>query len=222
MARFQLCRKVLWIWCALVISVALTACIPFDKRPTPPVLYDLGTVSAPVQHLTQQTANENMVVIPEIRASGAIDSNFVIYRFVDLQEQELHSYVHARWTQPPAEMVRERAQQDLGASHLVLPAPELANRSSWILLLVLEDFSLHINASQQSAGVVQLRATLLHHNVVVGQKVFLTRQPSVSEDAPGAVKALSLATDQVLEDLSQWLDFWQAQNASETLTNSTQ
>ncbi|RZJ58096.1 MAG: hypothetical protein EON49_14530, partial [Acidovorax sp.] len=61
-----------------------------------------------------------------------------------------------------------------------------------------------------SAGVVRLRATVvdltLNGEALRGQRVFIVRTPARSADAAGGVAALSDASTQVAQELSQWLE----------------
>jgi cholesterol transport system auxiliary component len=61
----------------------------------------------------------------------------------------------------------------------------------------------------QSFGAVRLRATLTDNTPggerLVGQRVFVRREPAPTPDAPGGVKAIAAATDAIAQDISGWL-----------------
>jgi cholesterol transport system auxiliary component len=77
------------------------------------------------------------------------------------------------------------------------------------LRLELEEFSQLFDAPDTSSGVLRLRATLSQRSpggeVLLGQRSFITRQVAPTADASGGVRALTAATDQVIQDIETWL-----------------
>ena len=79
-----------------------------------------------------------------------------------------------------------------------------------VLRVELEEFS-HVFASPaQSAGLVRLRATLTQPSAqgenLVAQRLFVAQQPAASLDAPGGVRAIAQAADQVAQQVDDWLE----------------
>ena len=195
------------IVCMAGLCVGLVACAPIRPHSPQLVEYDFGVVTEPARVASLTPASGGGVVfIPDVRVSGAIEGQLIVYRYANVQAHEPRTYTQSIWVQPPAEMLRIRAQQFLGQHYLVVLNPELASRSSWTLLFTLEDFSQHFSSDQESAGIVQLRATLVHNGAIVEQRLFQVVRPAVSADAAGAVQALSQATDETLGQVLSWLD----------------
>ncbi|HEY9224744.1 MAG TPA: hypothetical protein VIP27_11400, partial [Variovorax sp.] len=85
-----------------------------------------------------------------------------------------------------------------------------AGRVPRTLRVSLEEFSHYFASPTQSAGLVRLRATLVQSapggDSVVAQRSFMVQRPATSADAPGGVRALTLASDAVIAELVAWVD----------------
>lgn len=192
----------------LMCCALLVGCITPRNNAQPPAEYDLGPTLRS-QKQVQASASDvkaNMVVIPRIKTHGVLNSRMIIYRFSNLQAYEPRAYTQSRWADEPGEMLRLRMQQIIGEKYPVILSSELAQKTSWILLASLEDFSQDFTAVDQSEGVVQLRVTLLHGGEVLGQKVFNVRSRAPTPDAAGGVMAISTGVDELLTELLSWLD----------------
>jgi cholesterol transport system auxiliary component len=190
----------------LAMAAIVGACAPIGPRGPEPVQYDLGVWTPASVTATPPSAQQDVIVIPEIDARGVIDGQRIVYRFAQAQSYEPRVYNESRWAQPPAEMLRIRLQQQLGLHYPVVLYGEWSGKEGWILLLTLEDFSQHFTSEQHSAGVVQLRATLLRNGEVLEQKLFHVEQVAGSANAAGAVQALAQASDIVVQQVSQWVE----------------
>jgi cholesterol transport system auxiliary component len=84
-------------------------------------------------------------------------------------------------------------------------APGFSVRSDYTLRVELEDFSQHFDGASQSRAVLRARATLLDSEgrKLLAQRAFEVAR-SASPNAPGAVKALTEATDVFIEDVAKW------------------
>jgi cholesterol transport system auxiliary component len=136
----------------------------------------------------------------------------MLYRLDYSNNQQSRAYAQARWSMPVPELLEQRLRQRLSAKHAVLnPADGVQSRQQGVILRVeLEDFSQAFSAADQASAQVRVRATLsawrggVEH--LLAQRSFQAVQPCASADAPGGVRALATATDQVLADLERWLD----------------
>lgn len=170
--------------------------------------------------VTEQPSNRMAPLPPlalgEVQASVALDNLAVVYRLSYSDSQQLRPYAQARWSMPPAQLLRQRVREALGQRRAVvnladgvLPAP-----GTLVLRLELEEFSQLFESADRSAAVLRLRATLAQvgngGDSLVAQRSFVAQQPSTSADAPGGVRALTVATDAVVEQLEQWVQQTQA------------
>jgi cholesterol transport system auxiliary component len=160
------------------------------------------------------------LALADVDAPGLPEgSNAVLYRLMYADTQQLRPYSQARWSQPPAQLVQQRLREQLGQRRAILKADDAAaqardpaqgSRLPSVLRVELEEFSHVFTSATDSAGVVRLRATVvdltLSGEALRGQRVFIVRTPARSADAAGGVAALSDASTQVAQELSQWLE----------------
>jgi len=197
----------------LVLAAALAGCGSFVDKPVQRALYDFGP-DAPAAAPAGQ-GRQPALALAEVEASGALESAAVLYRLGYADSHELRPYAQARWSAPPAQLVRHRLRDQLGRDRVILNFGEstaLAREGAAmprLLRLELEEFSHYFDGPAQSFGLVRMRATLLENTPagerLLAQRSFSMRKPAGSADAPGAVRALVAATDAVAEDIAQWL-----------------
>ena len=81
--------------------------------------------------------------------------------------------------------------------------------SALVLRVELEEFSQLFDAPDRSTGLVRVRATVAQAtgagDKLLGQRGFVAQRPAPSADAPGGVRALTAATDAVVQEVEQWL-----------------
>ncbi|WP_293605894.1 ABC-type transport auxiliary lipoprotein family protein [Polaromonas sp. UBA4122] len=203
----------------LIISVgALSGCALPDK-PTRATMYDFGPGTLLTQPATRQLTVPSLppLAIDDIATSGgALDNMAVLYRLGYADAQQLRPYAQARWSMPPAQLVRQRLREQLSQRRAVFNARERValNRSQnavlpLLLRLELEEFSQLFTTPDASVGLIRLRATLLEitpaGEKLLGQRNVVVQRPATSADAAGGVRALTAATDAAIEELDQWL-----------------
>jgi cholesterol transport system auxiliary component len=189
----------------LLALLLLAGCA--TQRPADAVkVYDFGP--APVQaNATGALPSLAPVALFEPQASPALDGNAVLYRLAYADAQQLKPYALARWSMPPAQLISQRLRQQLGEQRAVVAPGEAAAKLN--LRLVLEEFSQVFDSPAQSHGLLRLRATLSQRiagtETLLAQRSFVVQQTAPTADAPGAVRALTAASDQAIEQLTAWL-----------------
>lgn len=205
----------------LLLAALLSACSALPDKPVRPTLYDFGpgAVSAaavPDGPLLPAIALEDITT-----SGGALDNTALLYRLAYQDAQQLRPYAIARWSTPPAQLVRQRLREHLSQRRPVFNARDgvAINRGQGSsdakavlplrLRLELEEFSHLFTSPSASVGVIRLRATLVEVTPAgekfMGQRSVVAQRPAPSPDAPGGVRALSEATDAAIEMLDQWL-----------------
>ncbi len=157
-------------------------------------------------------------MLAEVDAPSALDNTAIMYRLAYANDQQLRPYALARWSMPPAQLVRQRLRDRVNQGGAVIHANDgLAlgrSDAGWPLLLrlELEEFSQRFDAPQSSVGLVKLRAMLIQTSAgtekLLGQRVWVTQHPAATADAPGGVRALAAATDALAIELNDWLNAW--------------
>lgn len=200
----------------LLLAALLAGCSALPDKPTRPAQYDFGpgpVADAP----TDRRAPLAPLALDEVEAAGPLEAGTaVLYRLGYADAQQLRPYAQARWSMPPAQLVRQRLREQMGQRRTVVGAGEGAamlrndGRQPLVLRVELLEFSQLFTAPAQSAGLVRLRATVVD-NLPAGEKVLAQRQvivqrPAPTADAAGGVRALAEATDAAAAELSQWLE----------------
>ena len=196
------------------IAVSLAACSSLPDKPSRPVSYDFGAglLTPPSQDVSPALPP---IALADIDSAGVPDTAAITYRLQYTDAQQLRPYANARWSLPPAQLVRQRVRERLGQNRPVLDADDLLSQKRIegslprILRLQMEEFSQVFQSPGQSEGVLRLRATLVDNapqgERFVGQRVFVLRRPAVTADAAGGVQALTAATDAAADEIEAWL-----------------
>jgi cholesterol transport system auxiliary component len=126
----------------------------------------------------------------------------LLYRLQYADSQQLRPYALARWSVPPAQLVRARLRDALAAQ---MPVVSLEGSTAWALHVELDEFSQLFASPEASQGLVRLRLSLMHQDKLVQQTSIVAQAPAPSPDAAGGVKALTAATDDAVRQISAWL-----------------
>ena len=191
--------------------LGLTACASLQPAPRA-LVYDFGP-GALVSTPASATARVPALVLAEVQAASALDGTALLYRLAYSDAQQLRPYAQARWSMPPAELLRQRLREQLGQSRAVVNSADGLHASGPVLTLRvdLDEFSQLFEASDRSVGLLRLRATLTqtagHSGTekLLTQRSFVVQRPSPSQDAAGGVRALTAAAHAVGEEIDQWI-----------------
>jgi cholesterol transport system auxiliary component len=200
---------------AMLLAAGLAGCAGLaPDKPARATLYDFGPGVTTAQPPGEQRSLPSLV-LADIDASGSLDGSAVLYRLGYANPNELRPYAHARWSAPPPQLIRQRLRQQLARERAVLDPGDSAalardsGAAPRVLRLDLEEFSQVFESQAQSWGLLRLRATLMDNTPagekLLAQRSFVVRQPALTPDAPGGVRALSAATDAAADQIGQWL-----------------
>lgn len=206
------------LFCLISVLALATGCTVIDK-PTRATTYDFGpgelSTHAPAKPAAPVPALPPLAIADIATSGGALENQAVLYRLGYLDAQQLRPYSLARWTMPPAQLIRQRMRDRLGQQRVVLNAREgvALNRSQNanlpMLRLELEEFSQLFSAPDASVGLLRLHATLVEITPagerLLAQRSLAVQRPATSSDAAGGVRALTAATDAAIDELDQWL-----------------
>lgn len=204
------------IFCMIFSASVLGGCSALPDKPQRATLFDFGPGTVTQQATTRQAPLPALAIDDVTTAGGVLDNSAVLYRLGYRDEQELRVYALARWSMPPAQLVRQRLRDRLSLSRPVYDAREslALNRSQNAVLplqvrLELLEFSHFFSAPDTSFGLVKLRATLVEvtpaGEKLINQRAITVQRPAPSADASGGVRALTLATDAAIQEIEQWL-----------------
>ncbi len=197
-----------------LLPIACLAACALPDKPVRPQTYDFGpgaiSAAAPANLAALPT-----LMLAEVDTSPALDGNALLYRLAYADPQVLRPYAQARWSMPPAQLVRQRLSSQLGARRAVLGPGDAALATPpgaapvWVLRTELEEFSQLFDSPASSSALVRLRATVTQASPLgdrlLGQRSFVVQRPAPAQDAAGGVRALAAATDAAVADIEQWL-----------------
>lgn len=216
----KICVKACFYLIFALMTGLVAGCSVIDK-PTRSVLYDFGPgvlVSQPgvlPPASVPAPALAPLAIADIATPGGALDNQAVLYRLSYQDAQQLRPYSQARWSMPPAQLLRQRLRERLSQQRIVLTAREgvalnrSQNASLPMLRLELEEFSQLFSAPNASVGLIRLHATLVEITPsgerLIAQRSVSVQRPATTLDAAGGVRALTAATDAAIDEMDTWL-----------------
>lgn len=183
--------------CLMAVMAAALAGCSVGKVGPQASLFDLGPAKTDVRQLPPRGP-----VILQYSAVAPLNDSGVIWRVGDSTAPR--AYAGYRWSDAPAALVRQRLQERLSQEGPVLS--DGVGLSAPQLRLTLTRFEQVFAADGNSSQAqLALQAVLIQDGKVLGQRRFAYQEPAQSQDAPGGVNALRLATDQAGDAIAAWL-----------------
>lgn len=204
------CRVTAGTWLVALLTLLSSGCAV--QNPVQRVaVYDFGpgplTSSAPSPAEMLPALVLDMMAAPE-----ALDSTALLYRLAYADSQQLRPYALARWSMPPAQLLRQYFRQHLGQQHALLNPGDSAGPQAprpLLLQLEIEEFSQLFESADKSSGLLRLRATVTRPGPKgaqwLAQRSVAIQRSAASADAAGGVRALTAAAEVAARELAQWL-----------------
>lgn len=193
------------------LALALLSACSLPQQPVRPAVFDFGP--GPLEQAASAPGKQQpALVLDVIESQPALDNPAVQYRLAYADAQQLRPYALARWSMPPAQLLRQRLRQHFGQQRALLnpgESVEGAIAHPLHLQIELEEFSQLFESPQKSSGLLRLRATLTQAGAKGGkwlaQRSLVLQRDAPSADAAGGVHALAAASDAAALELEQWL-----------------
>ncbi|MDP2238838.1 MAG: ABC-type transport auxiliary lipoprotein family protein [Burkholderiales bacterium] len=198
-------RQTLWrarIALVLPLLLVIGACAIGPQAREQPAQYDLGQPSNPA---TQTARIRTTLWLPAVSAPAWLDGHGIVYRLSYQDAGKIREYANSRWVAAPAALLTQRVRSRFAAAASGVIATGDGARADHVLRIELEEFSQTFTAAGQSQVMVKTRATLINPGTraLLAQRTFTAERPA-APDAAGAVKALSEASDDMIERLLGW------------------
>ncbi len=182
----------------------LVAGCSFGPPPAPPIaVYDFG-VDTPKPQAIRFSAT---LALDDVNSPAWLQSPAIFYRLAYRDIAQLQPYSLARWAAAPSVLVTQRLRSALGhALQRGFTTVSDGVRSDYVLRVELDSFVQVVDSPTSARGIVRARASLINvaERSLRAQRVFEVERASPSVDAPGAVRALSAATDDLIAQLIDW------------------
>ncbi|MCP5244690.1 MAG: membrane integrity-associated transporter subunit PqiC [Burkholderiales bacterium] len=201
--------KILFVVFVTVI-VLLSGCTIFPKPNTTVATFNfIADTSAKNNQLDQPAAKSGKkILITHTTAPLWLDTQAIYYRLAYHNPFQSYAYSNSRWSSPPAFLLTQQIKQKIAAdtNHLIIKDSSMAIVENE-LHIELEDFSHIFDTLTDSRVVIRFQASLVNNSHrLIAQKVFSAQQMAQSPDATGAVNAFSIASNQLMDELIQWLN----------------
>lgn len=187
----------------LAVTLMVSGCAT-DKAPRN-ATYDFGPASMASDGRLSAAPPISAVVVPELTGSAAFDTESMYYRLNYADPLQPRAYSNSRWAASPLQLTTQRIKIRLAQSGAKVLSPTDASTGVMILRVEMDDFSHSFDSVSQSYGQVILRASLLHQNKLVDQRVFSRKTAATSANAGGGARALTVSTDAIAADMVAWL-----------------
>lgn len=189
---------------AALLALAFAACtLPLPKpQPVVTTAYDFGPQP---ESARSNPAIKGTLLVPSVSAPSWLDEPGIVYRLLYEEKARPRVYAMSRWASSPAELMTERLRSRFAGVAQAVITPGYSAREDYTLRTELEDFSQTFEAPDRSTVTLRARATLVsgHNRALLAQREFRIERPA-EPNAPGAVKALTEATDAFMEELVKW------------------
>lgn len=191
---------------AALILLMLNGCSILPKDDTSIVTYDFGL---PRQNAPDQTPPiAGRLEVSPVTAPSWLDSPAILYRLAYHNAARLDSYADSRWAAPPAALITLRLRQALStAGDIPHVNPTQQNSAPKRLRVDLEEFSQVFDSPQSSRVLLRAHVSLTQKNeqTPLKERTFTLERQAQTPDAAGAASALSLASDEFIDAVLNWL-----------------
>jgi cholesterol transport system auxiliary component len=193
----------------LLAIVLLTGCAT-PRTQAPAAVYDFGAqrLAAGGSGVSDDKPLRASIWVPDVQAPVWLDNTGILYRLAYHDLAQVHAYGSSRWAATPAILLTQRIRSRIAMVNDagVISAAEGA-RTNYMLGLELEEFSQIFDTTDSSRAVIKLRASLIDRRtrLLLSQRNFSIEQPSLAPNAPGGVRALTKASDNLIGSLIEWL-----------------
>jgi len=190
---------------AATLLASLAGCA-LGPEPGPPlVIYDFGVVPAQRDVPVRIRAS---LSVPDPVSPAWLDSDSMIYRLAYADGAQPRVYSRSRWAGTPTELLSARLRARLAE----VTGPGLAYsrdgvQGDYVLRVEIDEFSQVFDSPTESRGLLHARATLILgvRRATLAHRAFGIERPAPTADAAGAAAALSLASNDLIDALIDWL-----------------
>lgn len=188
----------------LIVSVFLGGCISAPQPKPPLAVYDFGPQRV---HEDPKRINASLLVA-DIAAPSWLDSPVITYRLAYANETRHHAYASSRWVAAPAALLSQRLRQRIAAVNEkgVIDSRD-GTQADYLVSMELQEFIQVFYADKSSYVAIRLRTSVIRQpgRTLIAQRSFTVRREAPSPNAEGAVKALADSSDDLIEEMLDWI-----------------
>jgi cholesterol transport system auxiliary component len=192
--------KIPTILCLLCGALFMQGCA---TSPTPVNYYDFGVL--PKSAGQAVSCDLPSIHFSTISAPEALQSNLMLYRLLYVDDQQSHAYANHRWSMTPGALVALRIKMQFAENQVRLIDVGMADPNDWRLHVDLIDFNQYFSDSRRSYAQLQMHVALLRANKLIAQTMLTQQEEADQPTAPAGARAMRIATDLLITDLTSWL-----------------
>ncbi|HTS52476.1 MAG TPA: ABC-type transport auxiliary lipoprotein family protein [Burkholderiales bacterium] len=185
--------------------LCLSACALSPPRQTEMTAYDFG----PVQASQQTAANPRMsgrIVVDAVTAPAWMDSSGMYYRLAYQNAASPQRYAESRWVMSPAALFATRLKSRMAqAREGMVVRINNSPGEQYKLTIELDEFDQIFDRPDRSRVVISLRVTLRSGDGSRVERVFDAEEAAPTPDAAGGARALTQASDGLIQRIIDWV-----------------
>jgi cholesterol transport system auxiliary component len=185
--------------------LCLSACSLSPPRETTTTAYDFGPVQAS-QHTAASPRLSSRIVVDGVTAPAWMDNSGMYYRLAYQNAASPQRYAESRWVMSPAALLTARLKSQVAqASEGMVVRANMSARDEYSLTIELNEFDQIFERPDRSHVVVALRVTLRGGDGSRIERAFAIEQPASAPDAAGGARALTQASDELIQSIIDWV-----------------
>jgi cholesterol transport system auxiliary component len=191
----------------LLLSIGLlclSACALSPSRQIATTAYDFGPVQA-LQHTAASPRPSGGIVVDGVTALAWMDNSGMYYRLAYQNAASPQRYAQSRWVMSPAALLAARLKSRVAqASEGLVVRTKNSRGDVYNLSIELDEFDQIFERPDRSRIVIALRASLRGGNGSRIERAFGTERPVSTPDAAGGARALTEASDELIQRIIDW------------------
>jgi cholesterol transport system auxiliary component len=192
----------------LLLSIGLlclSACSLSPSRQIATTAYDFGPVQA-FQHTATSRGLSGRIVVDAVTAPAWMDNSGMYYRLAYRNAASPQPYAESRWVMSPAALLAARLKSRAAqASEGMVVRTNNSPGDVYNLTIELDEFDQIFDRPDRSHVVVALRASLHGSDGSRIERAFATEQLASTPDAAGGARALTQASDALIQRVIDWV-----------------
>jgi cholesterol transport system auxiliary component len=194
----------------LLMTLLLSACSIAHKSNPAIAIYDFGIQPSQQATVTNKQQHEKIrnLLVTDVESAPGFDNHAIYFRLAYNNPTRSYTYANSRWAAAPAILLSQQLRNRIitKTDNLVIKDSSTA-KSDYALHIELEEFTQVFDTIDSSHAVIRMRASLVKRqsHVLLAQQTFSVKQNAATADAPGAVNALTTASNLLINELIDWL-----------------
>ncbi len=198
------------IFTLAVIIYLISACTVLPKPQATVSTYDFG--SQPTSDTAQLPNQSNLmpksILIANATTPSWLESTAIHYRLLYHNPTQTYAYANSRWIAAPAALFTQQIRNRIITDTLEFVTKDSATaKTDYVLHIELEEFMQLFDTADDSRIAIGFHASLIERNTrkLIAQKSFNRNEKTPSADAAGAVLAFSTTSNELINELVNWL-----------------